>query len=48
MTWLGVDHSLVDVGPVVNVDTERVNVKHGFETTNCIKLKHELNPDFAG
>ena len=47
MAWIGVDHSLVDAGLVVNMDIEHFSVENGFEKIDCIKLKHELKQDFV-
>ena len=47
MAWSGVDHSLVDVGPVANEDIEHINVEFGFEKIKYNELRHELKQDFV-
>ena len=43
----GVDHSLVDAGPVVNLDIEHINVKHGIEKDKYNESRHEFRLDFV-
>ena len=47
MAWIGVDHSLVDAGPAVNMDIEHFSVERGFEKIDYLKSKHELKQDFV-
>ena len=44
---IGVDPSLVDVGPVANEDIEHINVEFGFEKIKYSQLRHELKQDFV-
>ena len=44
----GVDHSLVDAGPVVNTDIEHINAKLGIEKNEYNKSKHEFKLDSVG
>ena len=43
----GVDLSLVDAGPVVNMDIEHINAKLGIEKNEYNELKHEFKQDFV-
>ena len=43
--FIGVDPSLVDVGPVANEDIEHINVKCGTEKNEYSKSKHEFKQD---
>ena len=43
----GVDHSLVDAGPVVNTDIEHTNAKSGIEKNEYNKSKPEFKRDFV-
>ena len=43
----GVDHFLVDAGPVAYTDIEHISAKLGFEKNEYIKSKREFKLDFV-